>query len=427
MPDPRIIRPLPALAGEFDPKPFLGANLFSRTNNNLVTNNAAMPSTAPKYMDLLAFLHGYGSRTNQSLGGMINATLSQHGVWSVGFDDNDRFYIENDANAWTLDFANPSFTGSHLTELGFEGNNIAAVAQPSGAMRVTAPKPWRRGPIQLSYGLGVQIQGQHLGALIDAPRVQCLPVWVRERGQMNDADDIYSGLTLEDLDPDTQSRWLVEADGRVSVSFFLDGGYEILNSAWWRRLGGDGTETPVSEFGTGRHRLTTANPAPCFLASRRGYVNLRRRTTMRDSRQMMTDGSIVSASMPVVRGWDLTLRLEGPAQGFDRDHEDHLRAWWDHARGPLTLYPAWGDGDYAPGAMDTRRHVDRLSVDTSARYTSFQTAGADSPDVHFSKRQGGRLLVRLHPSDDQNRRERYELQKDVHQDVVFRLTDDTSR
>ena len=427
MPDPRIIRPLPALAGEFDPKPFLGANLYSRTNNSLATNNAAMPSTAPKYMDLLAFLHGYGSRTNQSLGGLMNARLTGQGTWSVGFDENDKFYIENDTNAWSLTFVGSFSSAAHLTELGFNGVDIAAVAQPSGAMRVTAPNPWRRGPVQLPGGIQVQIGGLTYTLLSEAPRVQCLPVWVRERGQMNDSDDIYSGLTLEDFDPDPRSRWLVEADGRVSVSFYLEGGYEILNNAWWRRLGGDGTETPASESSTGRHRLTTANPAPCFLASRRGYVNLRRRTTMRDSRQMMTDGSIVSASMPVVRGWDLTLRLEGPAQGFDRDHEDHLRAWWDHARGPLTFYPAWGDGDYAPGAMDTRRHVDRLSVDTSARYNSFQTAGADSPDVHFSKRQGGRLLVRLHPSDDQNRRERYELQKDVHQDVVFRLTDDTSR
>ena len=226
------------------------------------------------------------------------------------------------------------------------------------------------------------------GLLWELPRVQCLPVWLRKRGVIGDSDDVWLGKTVEDIDPQGLARWVVEADGRISVSYYENQGFSFLTSKWWTRLGGDGLETPINDAG-GRKRLTTANPCPCFLVSKKGYVSLRRETRMRETRQLMTDGSIVSSGLPVLKNWNLTLRLEGPASGFTRDQEDHIRQWWSYARHTLTFYPSWGDGDHADGAIDTRRHIDRVGTSHSFQFTLLQTSGADHPDVHFHKRQGG--------------------------------------
>ena len=422
MPDPRIHRPHPALACEFDPTPYAGSNLFSRTDNAAATTNATLPAASPRYWDLLAHLHGYGSKSGQSLADMMNDQLAGFGTWSCGFDAADKFYIENSLVSFSYAWMG---TEDH-SALGLPQSSVAAQAVAGGSFRMTAPNAWRRGIFQLPTGITVDISGTTYSLLAELPRVQCLPVWIRERATANDADDKFFGFTVEDIDPNPLSRWLVEPDGRVSVSYYEEGGFSIENAAWWRRLGGDGEETPINDL-HGRKRLTTANPAPCFLASRRGYVELRRETEIRDSRQIMTDGSVVSAGLPVIRGWDFTMRVEGPAHGYSRDQEDHLRAWWSYARGPMTFYPAWGDGDHAAGSMDTRRHVDRIGTAPASRYTLLQTSGADAPEVQYHKRQGGRLLVRLHPRDDMTRREAYDGQLDVHQDVDFKLLDDPSR
>ena len=423
MPDTRIKRPLPALAGEFDASIYAGAVLFTRTDNG-VTSSATLPSTSSRYWDVLAHLHGYGSKNGQTFADLINAAYSGGGTFTAGIDSDDRFYIENNSADFTIQTENNDWS-----LLGFNRVDLRASAN-GAAYRVTAQNPWRRGVLQLPTGMMVTEHAaggdvDH-GLLWELPRVQCLPVWLRKRGVIGDSDDVWLGKTVEDIDPDGLSRWLVEADGRVSVSYYENQGFSISTSSWWTRLGGDGLEIPINDVG-GRKRLTTANPCPCFLASKKGYVSLRRSTRMRETRQLMTDGSIVSSGLPVLRHWNLTLRLEGPASGFTRDQEDHLRQWWSYARHALTFYPSWGDGDYTNGAIDTRRHVDRVGTSHSFQFTLLQTSGADHPDVHFHKRQGGRLLVRLHPNDDQSRRESYAEEKDVYQDIDFVLSDDPSR
>ncbi|BAQ84332.1 hypothetical protein [uncultured Mediterranean phage uvMED] len=433
MPDTRLRRPLPALLGEFDASPYAG-EVFNRTENGVFTVSS-IPSTAGRYWDLIAFLNGYGSRNGQTMEDLAAATWGGAHPITFGIDSSDKFFVETKED-FTL-----SLQANDWSDLGFNRIDTRATSIVRAGVtyfRVTATNPWRRGVFQLASGMSVTrhaAQGDVMESILwELPRVQSLPTFLRERGAVGDADDVWSGNTLEDFDSQASARWIVEPDGRVTVNYYENSGFgfEPKGTDLWYRLGGDGLEAAVSAYG-GRKNLTTRNPAHCVLVSRKGYVNLRRETQMRETRQMMTDGSIVSSGLPVLRGWRLTLRLDGPAQGAALDQETHVRRWWTHSRRTLTLYPSFGDADRPRherdgcGGVDTRRHINYLEPRAWERYTLSHTAGAEDPDVIYYKRQGGRLLVRLNPTDEQSRREAYEESKDVHQDIDFILSDDPSR
>ena len=443
MPDPRIKRPLPALLGEFDASPYVG-DVFTRQPTGSTTTTATIPSTAGRYWDLIAFLNGYGSKSGETMEDIAADTWGGPNPIKFGIDSNDRFFTECvDDFSLKLQFA------SSWSDLGYEPTETRATQVTNFGVttfRVTAPNPWRRGVFQLESGISVirhASQGDQFENILnsDNPRVQSLPTFLRKRGSMNDADDVWAGQTLEDFDPQSEARWLVEPDGRVTVNYYERFGFgftDPLGTNLWYRLGGTGLETPTNGI-NGRKSLTTAHPCPCVLASPRGYVNFRRETRMRETRQMMTDGSIVSSGLPVLRNWRLTMRIDGPALGAESSQEQHLRQWWSYARGALTLYPSFGDADRPPsvaepvdrfgcGGIDTRRHINARDASRDwFRYTLLHTAGADADEVHYLKRQGGRLLVRLHPSDDQTRRESYGESKDIFQDIDFILADDPGR
>ena len=94
MPDPNIIRPCPALSGVVDARSIAGSNLFERT---MAPNPAAVPATlssdARIYDDLLAFLHGYGSKTGATLAALINSAWPGVEPIEVGINSADCFFI----------------------------------------------------------------------------------------------------------------------------------------------------------------------------------------------------------------------------------------------------------------------------------------------------------------------------------------------
>ncbi len=433
MPDTRIQRPLPALLGEFDASPFVG-DVFNRTDNG-VTTASSIPSTAGRYWDVIAFLNGYGSRPGQSMDDIAAKTWGGTHAIKFGIDHNDKFFVETQED-FTL-----NLEPYDHSNLGFDPVDTRATQETRSGVtyyRVTAPGPWKRGVFQMLSGFKVTRhapQGDVVELVVwELPRVQSLPVFLRTRGSMNDADDVWAEKTLEDFDSQADARWLIEPNGTITVNYFENQGFafDVIGTQLWQRLGGDGLETSINAVG-GRKNLTTRHPARCVLLSHKGYVELRREIHMRDTRQVMTDGSIVSSGLPVLRGWRLTLRIDGPAHGAAQNGELHLRRWWSHSRRTLTLYPSFGDSDrptherFGCGGIDTRRSVRYLEPAPNERYTLFHSAGAEDPEVIHHKRQGGRLLVRLHPTDDQNRRESYEHSKDIHQDVDLVLLDDPSR
>ena len=137
----------------------------------------------------------------------------------------------------------------------------------------------------------------------------------------------------------------------------------------------------------------------------------------------MTSGAIVTSSVPAIRGWDLEVRVTGPAYGPTLDQERHLRLWWTRATRALTFYPQWGDMDYAEGSIDPRRHVSLTETQSHERYSHQRTAEADIEGSHWGKRRGGRLMLRRDPGDEPTHAEKYEHSLDVFQDIRLRLLD----
>jgi hypothetical protein len=270
-------------------------------------------------------------------------------------------------------------------------------------------------------------------------RVQNLITFFRQRASLGDADDKYYANCLENSDfvSGKKIRWILEADGKVSVNFqknlvpfetFINA--TATGKALLKRLGFDGTETYVEDVVNGISRIKANNVAPCVLIADRGYSELRREVAGRDEFSMMADGSVVSSGLIPVKGWRIVFKVLGPAYGYTEDRERHLRNWWQYARRGLTIYPTFGDGDrVALGGNDTRRHIDLIDIYETQTATQklFQTPDADRQENHFGKRVGGRLLVRRHPADAQARREAYSGDLDVFQEISLRLLDDPSR
>lgn len=426
MADPSVRRHTPALFGDFDAREFAGVELFQFAGQPIMGR-----SDFGVFSDLLAFLHGYGSSSGQDLAGLMQSAVrlelpAPGATVSVTINAADRVTIQTQGT--------PAFTlePSPLNEvLGFPASGTAT-AETSH----TAPNPFRRGVVDVVSGLVLNFDGVGeitLPADGTLTPSQSVPVLLKARGAYSSDPEIdLSGKTLGDafgtFAPAGFVRFRVNPDGRVSVSWQgLISDLVITNASFWQRLGGTGQEAPVS-LGGEAYQLTTDNPAPCVLPLSRGYVQLRRRTAIRDRSSMMADGSIVSSGLSPVRGWNLTARVIGPAFGYDVDQERHLRAWWSHCRRSLTLFPQWGDHDApARGSIETRRHLDLTGAGTTPN-SLFHTTEADESGSHYAKRKGGRLLLRRDPKDASDRVEAYEgEQLDLVQDIEFRLVDDPSR
>ncbi len=418
MPNPQTRMHTPALAAPVDVTPWRG--------EQVLTFDGVAISVGPSmglYWDAPAFLHGYGSRVGQTLSALATAEWQAQGgageiLFTIGSDD--RVVITSTVTPLAIE---PSADNEAL---GFPSAGV-----PDYLNVHTATGEWARGVVQFSEGVKLSKNGGATVALPHAqsmPRVQSLPTWLRERGAVGDADDVWQDSTLEDLLRSVAgqegARCVVEAGGHVSVNYAAGGaGLQAHGGTFWRALGGTGRETPAAAPG-GRETLTTALPCPAMLAPRYGLAEMRRVTRGRDTRQEMADGSTSSTGLAPVSGWDLTLRIQGPTDGAG-ELESTLRRFWHEARrGPLTLYPQWGDRSKPGGSMDLRRHVDPWEVFGSGLYSLSVTAeGADPRGV----RRGGRLLVALDPADEQARAESYAGDLDVWQEVRLRVLDDPTR
>lgn len=428
-----IKKPRLAILGEFDATEFVGA-LYERDENEI---EGVLNTNSEPHFDIIAFLNGYGSKSGQDLNSILDDNKpSAISSFLAGINESGFFYLQADASfSWSDIFPD------NREKFGFTGDESAQLV--SGNFIMTATNRWQRGVFEIErgggnnqLGLGLQTGTTVWDAIPTARRIQNLPTYLRVRGSVGDADDIYNGKCLEDWEHtagNTSASLVLEEDGRVSINYPSSVAYDdvqsnsTLGKALLLRLGFDGTETETTTFGDGR-QLKATNPAPCAMTSR-GYVELRRETLGRDDFSIMADGSVISAGLAPIKGWHLLIRVTGPAHGYSADRERHLRDWWKYARRGLTIYPTFGDPDNSGnGGNDTRRHVNIETIyGTADRHTLFQTVEADESAHHYGKRVGGRLLVRRHPADQQERRETYSGDIDMHQDIRLRLLDDPTR
>lgn len=440
MPDQRIKRHTPAIAGQFDARAYAGKTVTQR-GMNVVT----LPGTSGVFWDLPAFLHGYSRKVGQTLADLVNAEWQAQGAnnftgtFTMGINSDDKFFITNSHCSFFIraSAANEMF--------GFPAGGVAG-----SALTHTATGDWRRGIFEMPAGLHLEADGQP-GNVNGLPsngflmRVQSLPTFLRTRSGTGVDDDVYQGKTLDDAFQihETDTSLCVEPDGRVSINYSSAAsfGFTADGQALWQRLGGTGRESAVAASGANRVTLTTENPAPCFLALDRGYISFRRVTRARDERVLMADGSVVSAGLDPVQGWKIEIRVTGPAFGYrsqadgpptagisPRNMEDRLRMWWKYARRELTLYPQWGDRDQAYGSIEIRRHKSPADAyGASGMYSTTFTTEAETSAAHWGRRKGGRLLLRRDPMDSQSEEERYDGPLDVHQDIELMLLDDPTR
>ena len=272
-------------------------------------------------------------------------------------------------------------------------------------------------------------------------RKQSLITWIRKRGAMSDLDDKYSGKCLEDFEHEAGNEgatWLVQPDGRVAAhgqySHIVTNGlfYQVTDNgkALLKELGftEHAAENLTHYIGANGDIPTAVGefPASSVLTSDTGYVELRRETTFRDDLSIMADGTVISSGLEPLRGWALTIRISGPALGFDKDREKLVREWFSRFEGGVTFYPTFGDALREEGGIDPRRHraLEDLSL-TAFKFTRFYTAEAELSPAHHGKRVGGRLILRRDPQDSQDRLEMYETALELFQDITIKFLDDS--
>ena len=270
---------------------------------------------------------------------------------------------------------------------------------------------------------------------------QSLITWIRKRGSENDRDDRFDGKCLEDFEHEAGNElacWVVRPDGKVSahgkwnhiVTYGLI--YEVTENgkALLKELGFTENASENNGLFLGRNSQLPSSigefPAPSVLTSDSGYVELRRETTFRDDLSIMADGTVISSGLEPLRGWTMTLRISGPALGFNKNREELLRQWFARFEGGVTFYPTFGDALKSHGGIETRRHISLEDLTfTTLRFNKYHTVEAELSSAHHGNRVGGRLILRRDPQDSQDRLEVYETALELFQDINIKFLDDS--
>ena len=413
-------RHTPAIAGSFDATKWAGKTLFT-----VGGVNATLSAAAGVYDDVLDFLHGYGSKSGEDFGALCNAALSGvSGTMTASIDSNDKLKLTHDTHTFSV----TGYAYDASGQLGFATGATSSTAS-GGKNHVVATNDFKRGLAILDPDrLTINIDGGADVVPASAKRAgrQSLSVWVNVRSRTDTLEDAMGAGCTAYINP--TGRVVLEVPYGTALAGFTADGRSL-----WARLGGTGDELVKDiedESGQFRRTLTATHPCPGFLAFDKQLVEMRRFATGRDDRVVMADGSMASAGLPPLQGFNITFRAGGTALGFQASLEKALRDFWKHSRDKITFFPMWGDLDSATGAIETRKHLDEqtaysLGVES---YSATQTIEADIEASHYYKRKGGRLFLRRAPDDNQKRTEDYGSRAlDVFQDVKFRLLDDPTR
>lgn len=407
-----------AVAAAIDATAWAGVDVV-----NSAGDVGALSADATEYSCLPAFIHGFGSRPGYDLTSLLAvpwAAAGGAGTLTAGIDAAGRFYLEASDTDFELDIsaANAWF--------GFPDAGVGLVGGDA-PFRHTAASPWRRGVFHLPEPLKIHPDGGTSEEMpTHLPRVQNLVVWLRERGEVGDADDVYAGLTLEDADV-TFSTYVVEADGRVSrcgltgtFSYLVDSLRVMLGSRRDPRLETDPPDGYAADTSYVVGPLTVrtgADPAAPFLVAH--SAELRRLDEKAADAAVALSGQQRAVPRTHVRGWEVRMQTLGPALGPTRDQSQARRAFNAAATGMVTLYPAWG------AVCETRRHRPAWRAGEGDVETLLWTAAAEHPDNWYGPRRGGRLICRRDPDDQlATTVEAYTTAVDAVQVATLRLIDD---
>lgn len=358
------LRPIPALSAEVDARAWAGVNVFDRG-----ASTVTLSSSASVYDDVLALLHGYGSQSTRKLATDLAAAWTGGGTATCGIDANDYFYIESS----TTDFTVAASAGNAQWGLSAAGHGLVGGSAP---FRRTATEKYSRGTFTCNKGGGttLTLDPSGAGASFDFPArdftAQSLPTAIR--GAEGDADDGVA-LSLETADNtgcdnvNRRIRWGVDSTGRVYYTRPSSVAATItwVSTTFRDRLGFTGLEAEV--VANSMATLTATHPCPGFLVPPYPAEDVVRTRREQTSTVQLTSGLIARNETAEFFGWDVSMKLGGPAMTTDLS-----RHWLERflRYAPLgcrvRLFREWGD---------PRRALDPWEVVSGvSAYTHFHTS-----------------------------------------------------
>lgn len=374
--------PRGAVALEIDARAWAGVTLFSGPSA------VALASSVTYFDDVLALLTGRGSDTERSFSADMAANGTGAGNWSAGIDEDDRIYVENDAEAFDV------LAGAGNAVFGFDTAGQSAVLVSGTTYRATATGDWTRGTITNQQ---IQLDPASAGAFTCpsyAYQAHTIPILMRARGNA-DADDNYATTCLEAVDNDANDdpgsggdnriRWGVTADGFVyrarptGVAAAPTWATTDAAKDFRKALGFTGAE---AEATVGGLEVLTAStrPARGLLTPSRPFERVEGRRAWSGDAVQLTGGAAAYATVDDLKLYDVAMYLDGAADRIDqaRHYLDGFRPYW--APGQLAnVYQDWGDG---------RRTL--RGIDVGAGQAAYD-------ELYTSQRDGefGRLRVRI--------------------------------
>lgn len=358
------LRPIPALSAEFDARAWAGVNVFDRG-----ASTVTLSASAGVYDDVLAMLHGFGSQSTRKLATDLAAGWTGGGTATCGIDADDFFYIESS----TTDFTIAASAGNAQWGLSAAGHSTVGGSAP---FRRTATEPWTRGVFTCNKGAGttLTLDPSGAGASFDFPArnfaAQSLPTAIR--GAEGDADDGVA-LSLETADNDgadnatRRIRWGVDATGRVYYTrpSSVAAAITWVSTTFRDRLGFTGLEAEVTANSVST--LTATHPCPGFLVPPYPFEECARTRRETTNAINLSSSLIARNEVAVVLGWDVAMKLGGPAMATDLSRhwlERFMRYCPLGSR--VRVYREWGD---------PRRALDPWEVVTgTSAYTHYHTS-----------------------------------------------------
>ena len=367
-----------ALSAAFDARTWTGTNVLNW--NGTAGFNVALPTYAAGegvFESALAFLCGHGSynggtpTTRRDLQGLINTASSAAGgntSWVVSLNTSDRVVLTNSAYTFNVD------STDQAASFGFSNTGAG---NPSGAGGVlTAASDWTRG-IVANWALKINVTAGWAGSFTAGPANDYystdLPILMRARGAIADADDVWNTGNIVSLEQRLNlagridDRIGINQNGHVFVTWqdFLNRGSLTWPSATFRnRLGFDGTTGETALFGgTTHYRAIANNPLPGFLVPTRplGSITLVR-TNDGAQAVRLGDGTMHSFRPMTFPVYEMDFWLGGSVASVDehRHFLDHFLRYAEVGQ-RCTLFQEWGD---------SRRAIDNRTINS---YSLLQT------------------------------------------------------
>tara|TARA_Y100000114_G_scaffold151489_1_gene168294 strand:- start:901 stop:2103 length:1203 start_codon:yes stop_codon:yes gene_type:complete len=272
-----------ALLSAFNARTWSNVNVFDRGSNNVTLPTFATGEGI--FDDAISFLNGRGSESGFAMSDLLQATAPFGTSWSVTINSSDKVVIS----------CNDQFKIRFKS--GVDVLGVGSSSFSTAATSFTCPNDWTRGSyLQTATYAFLDSSDSNLFsfAIQGGLNAQDLIVAIRERGTVNDVDDVNSTNCLEKLDlnantASTYIKWYINDNGHVECMYSNAVGDVAWVSTTFRdRLGFSGNETPS---GTLTRTLTADYPLPGTLYPSRPYQDHHMQTqTVSQSRRKIGGG-----------------------------------------------------------------------------------------------------------------------------------------